>query len=157
MKNGQNNLLKKIDKKLKKIKAADIMTRKVVTIKRKETIHAAAELMLKNRISGLPVVSSSGKILGIITETDLFMVMDMVKSGDILLDKKAKTAVPNVSFAMSCEFRTVSKKASLEEIIVLMKYKNQQTVPVVEKGRMVGIIGKHDVFKNFYSTVSSCR
>jgi CBS domain-containing protein len=84
------------------------------------------------------------------------MVMDMVKSGDIVQDKGKKGIIPPVNFAMSIDVNTVSEDTTLDEIIVLMKYKNQHTIPVIKKGKIVGVIGKHDVFKSFYSAVKSC-
>ena len=56
------------------------MTSKVVTIENTKDIYDAAKIMLRKRISGITVVSHSGKIQGIITATDLFMVMNMVSS-----------------------------------------------------------------------------
>ncbi|MBD3426859.1 MAG: CBS domain-containing protein [Candidatus Omnitrophica bacterium] len=156
MKKDFNNKLKTLDKKIKKIKARDMMTEEVITIGRNEDLYKAADLMIKNRISGIPVVSRGGKIQGIITENDLFMVMDMVKSGDVTFDNNKKGVIPPVNFAMSVEVNTITKDTTLDEIIVLMKYKNQHTIPVLEKGKLVGIIGKQDVFKKFYSAVKSC-
>ena len=156
MEKNNNGKLKALDLKLKKIRAGEIMTKKVVTIGQHESIYTAAKLMIKKRISGIPVVSRSGKIQGIITENDLFMVMDMVKSGNVLLRKRSKSVIPEVGFAMSVDFGTVTPDATLDEIIVLMKYQNQHTVPVLEKGELAGIIGKRDVFENFYSAVVSC-
>ena len=154
-KKKSNERLKSLDKKLKKVKARDIMTKNVITISRDDDLYKAAELMLKNRISGIPVVSKTGKIQGIITENDLFMVMDMVKSGDVVLDKKKKGIIPPVHFAMSVDVDTVSRDTTLDDIIILMKYKNQHTIPVVEKGSMKGVIGKRDVFKSFYSEIKA--
>jgi len=53
----------------------DVMPHKVITIRPEQTIVAAAQLMLKHRISGLPVVDSQGRLAGIITETDVFKVL----------------------------------------------------------------------------------
>ena len=156
MKKKYSNKLQALDKKLKKIKARDIMTEDVIIISKNEDLYKAAEIMLKNRISGIPIVSKAGKVQGIITENDLFMVMDMVKSGDVVLDKKKKDIIPPVDFVMSVGVDTVSRDTTLDEIIILMKYKNQHTIPVMEKGKMAGIIGKHDVFRSFYSAAKSC-
>jgi CBS domain-containing protein len=52
------------------MKAADVMTREVVTVTPEATIEEAARLMLEHRISGLPVTSEGG-VLGILTEGDL--------------------------------------------------------------------------------------
>ena len=57
------------------MKIRDVMSRKVVTIHPEQTIVAAALLMLKHRISGLPVVDAQGKLAGIITEADVFKVL----------------------------------------------------------------------------------
>lgn len=51
--------------------AADIMTRKVVSVDAQTSIAEAARLMLRHRISGLQVTDQSGKVVGIITEDDL--------------------------------------------------------------------------------------
>jgi CBS domain-containing protein len=56
-------------------------------------------------------------------------------------------------FAMSTKVHKVKESTSLEKIIILMKYKNAHTVPVMRGGKMVGVIGRRDVFKNFYATV----
>jgi CBS-domain-containing membrane protein len=54
-----------------KMKAADVMTQHVISIKPDSSIMEAAQLMLLNRISGLPVLDDRGKLVGIITEGDL--------------------------------------------------------------------------------------
>ncbi len=60
---------------LSDIKIGDIMTKKPVTIKGKETVEKAAALMLEGRFGSLPVVDGEGKVLGIITDTDVFNVL----------------------------------------------------------------------------------
>jgi CBS domain-containing protein len=52
------------------MKVSDIMTRRVISVSPTATILDAARLMLKNRISGLPVVSQTGKLVGIVSEGD---------------------------------------------------------------------------------------
>jgi CBS domain-containing protein len=58
-----------------KIKVGQIMTPKPVTITQEATIIEAAQLMLARKISGLPVVDSAGKLIGIITESDIFRMV----------------------------------------------------------------------------------
>ena len=53
------------------MRAADVMTRQVVTVTPDATIEEAARLMLEHRISGLPVTDSDAAVLGILTEGDL--------------------------------------------------------------------------------------
>src|SRR6516165_4336931 len=53
------------------MKASDVMTRNVITIRRGASILEAIRLMLDNRVSGLPVLDDKGKVVGILTEGDL--------------------------------------------------------------------------------------
>lgn len=60
---------------LAKLKVEAIMTRKPITISPEETIAEAAWLMLEHKISGLPVADYAGKVVGIITESDIFRLV----------------------------------------------------------------------------------
>ncbi len=148
---GQNLLTKK----LKAIKAEDIMTKNIITTTEDTTLVDIAQMMIRDRISGVPVVGKTGKIMGVITATDLFVVMDMIKSGDIVEGEKKAVFNPTVRFAMSTEVVKIKPTTTLEEIITIMKYKNVHTLPVFKGDDAVGVIGRRDVFKNFYSAVAS--
>jgi len=60
---------------LSRIKVKDIMSRSLITIRPEQTIVTAAQLMLKHRISGMPVVDVEGRLIGIITEKDIFRAL----------------------------------------------------------------------------------
>ena len=60
---------------LSELKIKDIMTKNVVTIGPEETVEKAAVKMLEHRISGLPVVNDKGKVVGVITQGDIFKVL----------------------------------------------------------------------------------
>ena len=60
---------------LSKLKIKNIMTRRPISISQEATIDEAAQLMLDNKISGLPVVDYHGKLVGIITESDIFRIV----------------------------------------------------------------------------------
>ena len=64
-----------INSLLAKISVADIMQKNVISVKSDATIEEAALLMYKNRIGGMPVVSSVGAVVGVITETDIFKAL----------------------------------------------------------------------------------
>ena len=144
-----------LTEKLNSIKAKDIMTKKVITTTEATHLADVAGLMIRERISGLPVVGPKKKISGIVTANDLFIVMDMVKSGDVADNGNSEVFGPTVKFAMSADVIKIRKNTTLAEIIVIMKYKNAHTLPVFEGGRMVGVVGRRDVFKNFYAAVKS--
>jgi CBS domain-containing protein len=57
---------------LSKVKAGDVMTRKVITVSEDTPIEDAARIMVDNKIGGLPVVNQEAVVVGIITETDIF-------------------------------------------------------------------------------------
>ncbi|QGY39630.1 CBS domain-containing protein [Pseudodesulfovibrio cashew] len=60
---------------LSEIRIKDIMTKKVVTIRPDETVEKAAVLMLEGRFGSLPVVDEDGRVVGILTDTDVFKVL----------------------------------------------------------------------------------
>ena len=60
---------------LSKIKVKDIMTKNPITVTEDLTIEETSEILLENKISGAPVVDRSGKIVGTITQTDIFKVL----------------------------------------------------------------------------------
>jgi acetoin utilization protein AcuB len=60
---------------ISELKIKDIMVRNPLSILPNATLAEAAQLMLDNKISGLPVVDSSGKVIGIITESDIFRMV----------------------------------------------------------------------------------
>ena len=58
-----------------KIKVGNIMTKDPITVPQNFTVEETAEVLLKNKISGAPVVDQNGQLVGIITQTDLFRVL----------------------------------------------------------------------------------
>ncbi|MCF7872960.1 MAG: CBS domain-containing protein [Candidatus Omnitrophica bacterium] len=141
--------------KLKSIKAKDIMTKNVLTIKEDKHLSEAAKIMVKKRVSGLPVVSEKGKLSGLIIDRDLFLVMDMIESGNVIQQNSSTISDPKVSYAMSKEPITIKKTTNLDEIISIMKYKNVFSLPVMQSKKIVGIIGRRDVYQTFYNIISN--
>lgn len=60
---------------LSRLEISKVMTKKPITVSPGSTIREAAQTMLDNKISGLPVVDDKGKIVGIITESDIFRLV----------------------------------------------------------------------------------
>jgi acetoin utilization protein AcuB len=60
---------------ISKIKVQSVMTKNPVTVPRNYTVEETAEVLLKHKISGAPVVDQNGKVVGVITQTDLFRVL----------------------------------------------------------------------------------
>ncbi|MDD3375669.1 MAG: CBS domain-containing protein [Candidatus Omnitrophica bacterium] len=147
MKKSTEQQIQELEEKLNSVKAQDFMTTNVVMAQEDLSLAEVADFMIKKRISGLPVSGKDGQPTGMITATDLFTLIDIIRSGSI----KEDALNPKVSFAMSARIISIEKTTSLAEIIDIMKRKNIHTIPVYEDGKMVGVAGRRDVFKNFYS------
>lgn len=144
---------KQLQEKLKNIKARDIMTTSVITVNKDMPLSELATLMIEKRISGAPVVGDEGEPVGMVTATDLFTIMYMIQAGDVIEKGQLGVCNPTVTFAMSSVIISIPENTSLDEIIDIMRKRNIHTIPVTDGKKMVGIIGRHDVFKNFYAAV----
>jgi len=138
---------------------SEIMTSPVIVIEPSAPIAEAAKLMLGDRISGLPVVRGEKGLVGILTEGDFLRRSELgtmrkrprwlellVGSG-----KKAEEYVQThgrkVEDVMTPRPVTISKDASLEELIDLMTSNKVKRVPVVDGGDLVGIVARSDVMR----------
>jgi len=144
------------------MKAKDMMTRDVITVYPDTEIVRAAKLMLDNHLNGLPVVDREGRLQGIICQSDLMVQQRKIPlpSFFILLDSPIpltsqknveaeikKMAATKVAEAMTPNPVTVAPETSLEDVATLMVKHNTHTLPVLDQGLLVGIIGKEDVLR----------
>ncbi len=143
------------------LKAKDIMTKEVVTVKLETTIAELARLLMKMQISGAPVVDDKEKLIGIVTENDLIGKNSRLHIPTILrlfdayiplgmskmesdIRKMASSTVEDIC---TKEIITVDEEASVEYIATIMTEKRIHILPVVGEGKLVGIIGKKDLIK----------
>ena len=144
------------------LKAKDIMSEELITVTPATPVIEAARILLEKRINGLPVLDEAGRLVGIICQSDLvaqqkrfpipsvFNLLDgliPISSPKLLEKEMQKIAASRVAEAMSSNPETVNPETSLEEIATLMVSKGFHTLPVVERGKLVGIIGKEDVLR----------
>ena len=152
---GQKN--ETLEAKLKRIKAVDIMSRYAITTEEETTIADIAHLMMRFKISGVPVLGKDKKICGIITATDLFKLMGKIV-GDIENHSEFKDyyKMPVKSF-MTTDVMTITPETTLYEIMRIMWEKNIHTLPVVvvSKQEIAGVIGRRDVINACYGTAGS--
>ena len=111
--------------------ARDIMTRKVCTIQPEASAQEAAQLLDQMRISGLPVVDEDGKIIGIVTEADII--------------SKVNRDGLRVANIMSQEVIFVDEETLVSEIAMLLTDRKIKRVPVVNDGKLVGIVSRADI------------
>ena len=144
------------------LKVKDIMTEDMITVLPETEIAHATKLLLEKGVNGLPVVDEMGSLVGILCQSDLiaqqkklpipsfFTILDgfIPLTSIKQLEREAqKIAATTVAHAMTAKPVTVRPETSVEEVAALMVGKNFHTLPVVDKGKLVGIVGKKDVLK----------
>ena len=140
------------------LKVKDIMTKDVITVTNETTVEELARLLIKNKISGAPVVDDSGNLTGIVTENDLISqnkrlhIPTVIRLFDSFIlfgsgrmeDEIRKMAAVTVGGICTKKVISVTEESSLEEVATLMSEKNIHLLPVVRDKAVVGIIGKAD-------------
>ena len=144
------------------IKAKDIMTKEIITVTPETEITQAAHLLLEKRINGVPVVNTAGELVGILCQSDLiaqqksipipslFTLLDgyiSLKTSKRMDKEVEKIAATKVAEAMTPNPVTINPATDIEKIAALMVEKNYHTLPVIEAGELVGILGKEDVLR----------
>jgi len=144
------------------LKVKDIMTRELITVSSETEISQATKLLLENRINGIPVTDETGKLVGILCQSDLiaqqkklpipsfFTFLDgfITLSSMKQLEKQVqKIAAITVAQAMTPNPVTVRPDTDIEKVAALMVDKSFHTIPVMDKGELVGIVGKEDILK----------
>lgn len=138
---------------LNKATAHDIMSEIVVTISENATIKDVAHLMLRDRVSGLPVVNEHKQVVGILTLTDLLKLVDEVseKGDSDFLSRLLECNQIKVSKVMTTSVVTVMPETTLFEIVKLMTFKGIHTFPVFIGDELVGVVGRRDVLNAIFS------
>jgi CBS domain-containing protein len=141
------------------MKAADVMTSKVITVGPDAQLQDVAQSLLANRISAMPVVAADGKLIGIISEGDL---MRRVESGterrrswwlsllsgrEALANEYIKEHSRKVSDVMTREVITVKPETPLSDIATVLERNGIKRVPVVQDGKVVGIISRANLLQ----------
>ncbi len=143
------------------LKAKDIMTRDVITVKKTTTLRELASIIMQNHISGTPVVDDKGKLQGIVTENDLIsqnrrlniptilrLFDAFIPLGTSKLENEIKRiSASTVEDIYIKEVVTVDEETPLENIATIMAEKKIHLLPVIKEGELVGIIGKKDIIK----------
>jgi len=147
----------------------DYMKRKVITVKPTDSIFKIAEIMSKHHISGTPVVNKR-KVIGIITETDIvkFMKLDLSKTHTELIAEPHALSVVilalikdqlgvkkhlermskiKVKDFMTKEVISVPPDENILEAAALLDKHHIDRLPVINKGRLGGIISRCDLIR----------
>ncbi len=133
----------------------EIMIKDVVIVRENNTLLEAAEILRKNRISGAPVLNENDELVGVISEADVLKVLEankfpfpklfhLLERKDIKkdLERAIKTRVKDV---MSKSPQTIKPDDTIYDAALLMHSKGFNRLPVVEDGKLVGIVARADI------------
>ncbi|KAL6754967.1 hypothetical protein V8C86DRAFT_2688629 [Haematococcus lacustris] len=145
-----------------------VMEKDPVCVSPSMLVKDAARLLVDKNLTGAPVVDSAGALVGMLSEADLIWkgagvplehsILPTVFIGafDLLVslrDKQqveaevAKIVARTVDQAMSKKLHSITPRASMAEAAHLMLEKNVNHLPVVEGGKLVGLVTRHDVLR----------
>ena len=125
------------------MKAGDVMSCPVYVVDTDENVSRARNLMLKHKISRLPVLEKS-VLAGIITKKDIGY---RLRQSEPLWRRRPIDSIP-VSVLMTPDPVTVSRDASIDQVASLLIERDFSGVPVIDSREMVGIITKSDLMKS---------
>ncbi|MBP9854935.1 MAG: CBS domain-containing protein [Candidatus Omnitrophica bacterium] len=127
----------------------NIMSDEVIKVKEAANIAGVAHLLLRHRINGILVVKNDAPntLVGIVTITDLLKLLDgaLKKGTKHRLDALKKINQIKVGEIATKKVISVQKTDSVLKVAALMHRKNIHTIPVYDKDKLVGILGKHDI------------
>ena len=141
------------------MKAADVMVTMVITVGPEACVQDVAHILLSARISGVPVVGENGELLGIVTEGDL---MRRVETGtgrqrpwwlvlfagrEALAAEFIKEHSRNVTDVMSRDVITAAPDTPLSKIASLLEKNAIKRVPIMEGGKVVGIVSRANLLQ----------
>jgi CBS domain-containing protein len=141
------------------MRAHQIMTRSVITVTPQTTIVDAANLMLERHVSGLPVVDTNGKLVGIVSEGDfirrseigtgrkrgrwLRFILGPGKSASDFVHEHGR----KVSEVMTKSPLTITEDTALADIVEMMERNNVKRLPVVRDDKVVGIVSRANLLQ----------
>jgi CBS domain-containing protein len=140
------------------MKVREVMTSDVTTVGRDTSLKDVAAILAERHISGVPVVDGDGAVLGVVSEADivqkevpappertgLFRWLD-VETGEV----RAKIAARTAGEAMTAPAVTIEVDRPVSEAASLMVKRRIKRLPVVDRGKLVGIVTRADLVEAF--------
>jgi CBS domain-containing protein len=134
--------------------AADVMVCNVITVRADTSVEKIAETLLANRISAVPVVNEAGGLVGIVSEGDLIhrveagterhrsWWLELLTGKEILAREFVKSHARKAADVMTRPVITVKPSTPLGELASLLEKHRIKRVPVVNDGKIVGIVSR---------------
>ena len=115
----------------------DIMARNVKTVRTDDSVLLAVQKMVKFNI-GSVIVTNNGRAVGIITERNIL---------EIIVEPRQDAGIINTKDIMSAPLITVEVNAAVEEAAKIMTSRGIKTLPVIDGGKLVGVITSSDIVR----------
>jgi CBS domain-containing protein len=143
--------------------AGDVMTRNVVTVTPETTVPELVKILLSRNISGVPVVDTDGTLVGIVSEGDLVRRAELgterkrgawlsfFTATATMAEEYVKSHGTKVSDLMSPGVVAVARDTPLLEVADMMEERHIRRVPVVEDGKVVGIVSRANLLRAWAS------
>ena len=129
--------------------ARDIMVTRLVTLRPDMDVFKAIEVLIKNKISGAPVVNQAGELIGVFSEKCCMQVM---------VDAAYEGLPSNrVEVFMDDDPQVVTENTSLLSIAQVFLITARRRLPVVAEGKLVGQISRRDVIRHAIKTVKKAN
>jgi CBS domain-containing protein len=141
------------------MKAIDVMQREPITATAQMPLDDAVRLMVGNRISGLPIIDTDGAVIGILSEGDLLRRTELgtgarasgwtgwLSGRGQAAHEYVREHARKVGEVMTVPVVTVTPQTELAEVVALMESRRIRRVPVVEGGRLVGMLTRADLLR----------
>lgn len=138
-----------------KSKLSQIMNKNVVCVTDNTGFTEFAEILEKYEYKGVPVIDDKNKMVGIVTWSDMLKLLLFYSSyGKRAFDYDSFMGIPSVRSIRSDNPISLSPEDTLEDAAHLMFENNIQTIPIVNKDEVVGIIGKKDLIKEILKAIN---
>ncbi len=128
------------------MKVKELMTKNVLSVKKNISIRKLVKLLGEHSITGAPVVDDDGKLIGIVSSTDVIRAIDHLIRVHISIDEQQenKGKYNWVDGIMTSKVITVSEEDDVREVFHTLVERKIHRVPVVRDGKPVGIISSLD-------------
>ena len=133
---------KAISKPAEQILVSDYMTKKLITFKPSDSLDHVINLLIKNKISGGPVVNDKNELIGIISEGDCMKHISDSKYYNMPMDSD-NTVEKN----MASEVETIDKNMNIFDAATKFISSKRRRFPIVENAKLIGQISQKDILK----------
>lgn len=120
------------------LRAKDIMNKDVITVRKHTPIYQSLELMVKHRITGIPVVEDDMSLLGMISEKDVLH----------LFHKQEELEEKTVNDFMTQPAISFDENESMLDVCNLLAKQIFRRIPITSEGKLVGIISRRDIIEH---------